>query len=150
MHIEYKPADGDAQTWNFCPDNVKSSEAIRIEQAYDEPWDEFVGEVQRGQMEARRLLLWHLLSQTHPTLRVADVPDFTAGQLVVHFSTAELEKIRTRNEQTAMPARRREKVLAMIDRELAEAEAREGQRRNPGKALSSGSSTSGGSSSPSS
>jgi hypothetical protein len=142
VHVTYKPEDGDQQEWTFDPLRIRASQAELIERRFGENWEAWTGGVQAGNMKARRVLLWHLLSREHPTLRYEDVPDFYAGELLVQHSVAELAEIRARVEKSSLPDDKREIVLAAFDREMTEAMAREDA--SPGKASSATSAAIGG------
>jgi hypothetical protein len=142
LHVTYTPEDGDAQEWEFDPLRIRSSQAEMIESRFGENWEAWTAGVQSGNMKARRVLLWHLLSREHPTLRYEDVPDFYAGELVVQHSVAELTRLREPIETSNLPADKREIILAAFDREMTDAIAREEAR--PGKAVLPSSAASGG------
>lgn len=147
MHVTYTPEDkqdGDRQVWDFDPARVRSSVAEVIEKRYGEPWDQFTVAVQQGNMRARRVMLWHLLSRDHIGLRYEDVPDFYAGELVVQFSVKELTALRERVEKASISPDKQEQALAGIDIELTDAMAREEAAAGPGKATSKSSASAGG------
>lgn len=144
MHVAYKPADGDAQSWDFDPRRIPASRAEMIETRFDGTFDEWVVGVQQGLMRARRVLLWHLLSARHPTLKIGDVPDFMAGELEVSYDVDELRPMRESIEQATMPESKRSAALAAIDRMLTEAMAREDAAAGKDPAASEHSLTSGG------
>lgn len=135
MQITYTPEGStDRQTWSFDHGRVRASAAEMIEKRFGDNWDAFVAGVQSGNMRARRVLLWHLMTQAHPGLKFEDVPDFFADEVKVEFTTAELTAIRARMEKAKVAEDVRERTLAAIDTELAEAAVREGAAPEPGKA----------------
>lgn len=115
MFITYMPPDAEDQEWEFQAGTVKASEAEPVEVSYKKPWDEFLTDLMRGGMRARRHLLWLLLRRAHPTLRYDDVPDIAAGELVVEFDKTEWQLQRDQ----AVKRGEDEVVLAHIDAELA-------------------------------
>lgn len=124
MLIEYKPEDvsgGDAATWTFDPRRVRATEAVIIQKRYGKTWDEFLVAVQAGDVEARRVLLWHLLRRTHPALRFESTPDFLTGELEVSHELSELIQLRERVEKAHIPAEQKEGVLAALDVEISDA-----------------------------
>lgn len=125
MYVIYTPADAPMQKWTFDPARVRSQRAIQIERHAGQTWEEWLQGVQMGRMRARRVLLWHLISQDHPTLRFEDTPDFLAGELAVHHSPAELaEMIReARRASAQIPEDQYAMVMATLERE-AKASAR--------------------------
>jgi hypothetical protein len=126
MHVTYAPEDGDRQEWTFEPGRVRSSAAEVMEKRYGDNWDSLVVGIQAGNIRARRVLLWHLLTRQHATLRFEDTPDFFADELTVSFSVAELTALRERTASAKLPADIQEKALAGIDMELDAARKREG------------------------
>jgi len=142
MYVTYRPEGGEERRWVFEPGKVRASRAEMIEKRAGENWDSWLASVQMGSMKARRVLLWHLLSLDHPTLRFEDV-DFLADELVVEHSAAELAEIRARVYAAKLPDDQREQVLAVLDAEIEAAREREGRDGGEGKASSkrSGSAT---------
>ena len=125
MHISYKPDDGDEQEWDFDPGRVRASVAEMIERRFGENYDAWQAGIQSGNIKARRVMLWHLLTLEHPRLRFEDVPDFYADELRVQFSVAELTLIRDRLQRANLSEDKREQALAAIDLEMTEAMERE-------------------------
>lgn len=136
MFVTYRPQEGDQRRWEFDPRKVRASKAEMIEKRFGEPWDAWQVAVQAGNMRARRVLLWHLLTVEHPTMRWEDTPDFLAGELLVQHSVAELREIRERIQKASVDDDRREQIMAALDTEITEAMAREEITEPEGKALS--------------
>lgn len=135
MKVTYSPGEGDVQTWDFEPDDVPQSQAEMVEKRYGgQNWDQWLTDVRQGSARARRVLLWHLLRQTHHTLRFEDTPDFRMGQVRVDSSLPEL---RIQRERAAkMPGLSdddRELVLAALDQDIADLEAAEADDAPAGK-----------------
>lgn len=99
MRVTYSPASGDVQTWDFTARKVRVGDAERIERRYENPFTQWVTDVHRGMMGARRVLLWHLLDRTHPGYRWIDVPDFAVGEVECELTRDELQLARTRAER---------------------------------------------------
>jgi len=135
MHVTYKPEDGTEQRWEFDPNRVRASAAEVIEKRYGQNWSKFCADVQSGNMRARRVLLWHLLAREHHTLRVEDVPDFYADELLVEHTADELLAIKDRLRKATIAEDEREQMLTALDIEISEAIAR-GEELS-GKATSS-------------
>lgn len=127
MFITYTPIDGDDQDWEFQAGTVKASEGEPIERSYGKTWDEFLVDLMKGGLRARRHLLWLLQRRDHPALRYDDVADLRAGEMTVDFDRGELQLQR---DQLAKQGAS-EEILAYIDSELAN--AKEGSAE--GKAL---------------
>ncbi|MET9301786.1 hypothetical protein ABZX66_20930 [Micromonospora aurantiaca] len=134
MHVTYSPADGETQRWEFDPGKVRASQAELIEKRFGGNWDSFRTEVQAGSIRARRVLLWHLLTREHHTLRFEDTPDFYAGELVVEHSAQELGQLKDRLMKANLADSDREQMLIALDIEISEAIARGEQME--GKAIS--------------
>lgn len=133
MFVTYTPDEGDAQRWEFDPDRIRQSRAEIIEKRYGKNWDQFRAGVQSGDSKARRVLLWHLLSLEHHTLRYEDVPDFFMGAVLVEHSRGELVVLRDRLTKANLPADEREQMLTALDIEITNAIDSEAA---PGKASS--------------
>lgn len=146
MYVTYSPESGDVQRWVF-DGKVRQSKAEMIEKRYGGTFEQWRSAVQAGDSKARRVLLWHLMSQDHPTLRYEDVPDFYVDELVVEFTADELRTIRENVAKASLAADEKETMLAMLDGQIAEAVERDEQRGGAaeGKVLSK----SGGKSTPS-
>lgn len=125
MIVTYTPEGGQEQRWQFDPRAVKARQAEDIERRYGNGWAAWVNSVRDGSAAARRVLLWHLLRRDHPALRFDDTPDFAMGELLVELDTAELQAMRDRAAgNTDLDAEVRDEVLAAIDAEIKEAQAK--------------------------
>lgn len=133
MFVTYAPDGEDTQRWEFNPDKIRQSRAEVIEKRYGKNWDAFRAGVQSGDSKARRVLLWHLLSSEHHTLRYEDVPDFCMGDLKVEHSRGELVILRDRLAKANLPEDDREQMLTALDIEITDAMDGEG---DAGKAIS--------------
>lgn len=123
MIVTYSPKGEPVQKFEFLPDRVKSKRAEDIERnagtaSTPMPFESWVLAVQQGSARARRVLMWHLLSLTHPRLRMADV-DFAMGEVEVEMTLAELLELRDRvaKSRRAKPEER-EEVLELLDAEI--------------------------------
>jgi hypothetical protein len=123
MKVTYTAGPDDVTVWEFEPDDVPQSQAELIEKRYGKNWDSFLGDVRSGSAKARRVLLWHMLRQTHHTLRLEDVPDFKMGAVKVEHSVAELVEVRDRVAKSSLPDEDKEGLLAALDVEITEAMA---------------------------
>jgi hypothetical protein len=121
MKVEYTPGEGDVQEFSFVPDDVPQSQAEMVEKRYGKSWDDFLQDVRGGNAKARKVLLWHLLRQTHHTLRFEDTPDFKMGSVKVSFDVEELSVIRERVLKANLSEEDREAVLTALDIDLTEA-----------------------------
>jgi hypothetical protein len=127
MIVNYRPDGQESQTWNFQPSKVRESRIEMIERRLGKlvgekggvPFDQFQAELMQGSASARRVLLWHLLSQTHPTLRIEDV-DPLREELDVQATKQELAVYRDAYVSIAgEDDPQREMVLADLDRRIA-------------------------------
>ncbi|MEU9888674.1 hypothetical protein [Sphaerisporangium sp. NPDC051011] len=124
MFVTYRPEDGDTQRWTFDPKRVRASKAEMIERRFGGNWEAWLAAVQAGNMKARRVLLWHLLTLTHH-LRYEDVPDFFAEELLVEHSVAEVTELRDRVAKVSLSDEQREQMMTGLDIALSDAIARE-------------------------
>lgn len=127
MQVTYKPEDstGEPQVWEFDAKRIRSGAAMAIERHFDGSWDEFEMGVLANSTRARRVLLWHLMSLSHPTLKLKDVPDFYTGEVEVEQSSKELLAQYDRLFKLVLEDKR-EQFQAVFDAQLAEAREREG------------------------
>ncbi len=133
MFVTYRPEDGDERRWTFDPKRVRASKAEMIEKRAGENWDAWLVSVQAGNIRARRVLLWHLLTLEHHGMRFEDTPDFYAGELVIEHSVSELLDMKDRIMKASLPDEQRDQVVAALDIEIADAMLREGQVEPEGK-----------------
>ncbi|WP_199444455.1 hypothetical protein [Umezawaea beigongshangensis] len=128
MFVTYSP-DGDVEerTWEFEAAAITAADAEPVEASFGRTWDEFLVELVRGGIRARRHLLWLLMRREHPALRYEDVPNFATGQLLVELDRDELQAMRD-----GLPASTAPEALARLDAEIAAAPEGSGA----GKALS--------------
>lgn len=127
MHVTYKPEDGDQQEWDFTAGRVRSGEAGLMQERFGGTWEQFDVALQKGDIIARRVLLWHLLRLEHAKLRWEDTPDFFAEELIVEFSVKELtQMIEDIQQARGIAEGQREQILAAFATELEKAAAREG------------------------
>lgn len=123
MFVTFKPENGDAQQWEFNPRRVRAAQCVMIEKRYGKPWSVFTTHLMQGSMEARQVLLWHLIRLDHPSLRWEDTPDFYADELEVEFSRSELEELRAAvaTARGSLTEAERADALATIDGEIEKA-----------------------------
>lgn len=112
MWLVYKPGGGDEQSWWFTLGSIGDAEAEMIERRTGFDYGaEFQERLLKGNVRARRALLWLFLRRQHPALKYEDV-HFAHEELSVEFDAqelgdmvAELEKReRTDVEQAALEA----------------------------------------------
>ena len=128
MRVTFLPEGSDTpQVWDFRPGRVRNSRAAQIERLYSrivgerQTYEAFKVAVQQGSAPARQVLLWHLQSLDHPTLRVEDV-DFSEDELIVEYTVSELQQVRDAiGNQSSMDKIQREQFLAVIEAEMLRA-----------------------------
>lgn len=140
MFVTYIPEDSpaDKQEWEFRPGKLRESQAERIEKRYARllgeksvALEQFRMGVLQQQASARRVLLWHLLSLDHPTIRIEDV-DPIRDEVEVEASKAELEDLRSAVlAMTGLDEMQRDLMVASVDSQILEARG-----DGSGKALS--------------
>jgi hypothetical protein len=138
MKVTWKPDGEPEQVWQFDPDDLMESEAELIQKRYGGRYSDFAAGVRGGDSKARRILLWRHLCQTHPTMRLEDVPDYRRKQLVVEYDVDELLLIRDRILKSDLAAEDKDEHLAAVEHELSErmAEVPDPVEVEPGKASS--------------
>lgn len=140
MRVTWRPDSEPEQVWQFDPDDIMESQAEAIQKKYGGAYESFAAGVRDGDARARRILLWHHLRQTHPSLRLEDVPDYRRKQLLVEYDTDELLLIRDRILTSNLSDEEKDVHLAGVERELSErmAEVSAPVEIEPGKASSAG------------
>jgi hypothetical protein len=146
VFVAYHPEGSEEPTkWTFVPGKVRNSRAAMIEKMYGKAvgakatFEVWKLDVQQGSAAARQVLLWHLQSLDHHTLKLEDV-DFAEDELIVSFSRGELEDMR----EAILSAKRldeaqREMMLATIDGQMETAEDDGGKARSSDSASPTGS-----------
>lgn len=129
MFLTYTPEGGEPQRFEFRPGRVRLARAEMIEKRFAQLTNQkpatFEGwrmAVQQGSAAARRVLLWHLLSETHPTLKIEDVDPYD-DEVVLEYSKAELTELRAALEKApGIPEDQLAVMLAQMDVEIMTAE----------------------------
>lgn len=126
MLVKYMPENEDGtkregEGWEkeFQPMRVRAARAEMIERRYGARYSEWVTAIQAGEVKARRVLMWHLLSLDHPQLKMEDVPDFMFGELELDYSLADLQKLRKEVEDSSMDDQAKSETLERLDMEIA-------------------------------
>jgi hypothetical protein len=126
LFLKYHPEGAtEPTTYEFLPGRVRVSRAQLVEKVYSRAlgekatWEQFKIAVVQGSIAARRVLLWLLMSQIHPTLRYEDVPDFYEDEVTVEWSRQELQDMYDGLERAQMPDGEKETLLARLREEIA-------------------------------
>jgi hypothetical protein len=126
MLVIYKPEDENGtvrqdMAWEkeFQPTRVRANRAEMIEKRYGSRYADWVNAIQAGEVKARRVLMWHLLSLDHPSFKMEDVPDFMFGELELDYSLADLQKLRVQVDESAMDDTAKSETLERLDMEIA-------------------------------
>jgi len=129
VFVTYKP-DGSAEPtrWDFKPGRIRAVQSALLEKLFSklsgekQTYEQFKAAVQQGSSAARRVLLWHLQSLDHPTLRIEDV-DYAEDELLVEFSRGELEDMReTIAKVKGVDEEQRSLMLGAIDTQIESAQ----------------------------
>lgn len=126
MYVTYRPPVNDGeeqeeQKWYFSPDDVNNFDAEAIEGVTAMTWDEWMFNLQKGSVKARRALLWILLRHVHRGLQFRDV-SITKRSLTVEFDKAEYaEMIENIEKSPDSPGANKEAVLERFHAEMDEA-----------------------------
>jgi hypothetical protein len=123
--------------WTFDPDDLRQRDAEQIEIKSGVLFEQFREQVLVGGARARRVLVWHLLRQDHPTLKLDDV-DFRMRELEVEPELGELRDWRKQllsSKGNRLSEEQRDQMLAAIDAELAAMAEKDGEVPEEGKAL---------------
>lgn len=132
MQVTWDPRNGDPeQVWQFdSEEDVTSKRGMQIEQNYGGTYAEWTVGLQTGELKARTVLLWYMLSEVHPALKLDAVPEFRVAQLRVEMGVEELKKLWKRVTRMRLPADQREKFEMAFEMDMADALEREGYRRD--------------------
>lgn len=127
MQVTWNPEDeSQEQVWQFDPGDVDFQQAKKIEHHYGGTWDQWLQGLRTGEMNARGVLLWHMLCHVHPTLQFKDLPRFRVRQLKVEMGVAELKDLWERAKRIRLPEDQREAFEAAFEADMADAMRREG------------------------
>lgn len=135
-------ADGEPiREWDVDVDDLPESAAEKIERQYKKAtadptmtFDHFRLTLYQGGSVARRVLLWHLMREEHPSLRYEDTPDFRRKQMKVEFSRGEYKVMYDQVMEKAGDTAEREAALAMLEEEMRTARVSLSDREESGKA----------------
>lgn len=136
MRLVYTP-DGDedqAQSWEINLGRFRSAETEMIEKRTGMDWGtDFTERLMKGNMLARRALLWALQRRTHPMIRFEDV-DFAHDEVLLEFDRDELLRQRAEVEKAPLNDLEKAAALAYLDDEIAKAPRPEPGEEGVGKA----------------
>lgn len=127
MLVTWDPEDGsEQQSWDFDPGDVPFSRVKQIEQHYGKGYDTWKVGLMSGEVFARGVLLWYMLTLVHPKLQFKDLPDFRVRQLTVTQGTRELLDLQKRVAKMRLSDEDRERFDLQFEVEMQEAMEREG------------------------
>lgn len=128
MFVEWDPEDGtEKRQWDFDPGEVTRKNAQAIEKNYGKSWDQWQMGLMLGEINARAVLLWYMMSLVHPVLQFKDLPDFRVRQLTVHQGVRELKDLWKRVDRMSLPEDQREAFNAQFEADMRDALVREGK-----------------------
>lgn len=126
MHVQWDPEDGsEKQIWNFDSGDVSRKQATQIEKHYDGSWDQWLAGLLQGNIGARSVLLWFMLSTIHPAYKFEDLPDFRVRQLTVQMGVSELADLWKKAKRIKLTPDQREAFRAQFEDDLSDAMVRE-------------------------
>jgi len=126
MYVRWDPENGETPTeFDFDPEDLLKSEGKAIEKQYGKSVEVWLNQLRVKELTAREVLLWHLLRQTHKTLRFDDVPDFRLRQLKVEMSSAELRELQKRTERMKFTDDERDQLRQAFEVDIRDAMERE-------------------------
>lgn len=127
MFVTYTPEDGDKHVWEFKPGRVKPSEMSIMEKRTTQRWSEWLSDLKKGPGPARRALIWHLMRRDGHVIRWEDVEPLD-DEILIEQSVSELLENQAAYIKAGGPDLDPDApyVLAMFERELAEARAKFG------------------------
>jgi hypothetical protein len=120
VYLVYKPEGSEEpQRWRYNPKKLMSAEREMLERRTGKNFTEFTIDVQKGNSQCRRALLFMYLKRDHPGVKYEDV-DFAWEELTLEHSKGELILMR---EQVIdnVPPDQLDGVLEKLDEEIAEA-----------------------------
>jgi hypothetical protein len=127
MHVEWDPESGeDKQTWQFDSGDVTRKQATLIEKHYGGTYDQWLAGLMSGQIQARAVLLWYMLSLIHDKIKFEDIPDFRVRQLTVQMGVTELRDLWKRAQRIKLTPDEREAFEAQFTEDMRDAMVREG------------------------
>ncbi|KFU81017.1 hypothetical protein SAMN04489729_4808 [Amycolatopsis lurida] len=125
--IAYSPDGGEAQRYDFDPDDLRVAAAEDLERKFEGSLDELQQALMSGSIRAKRVALWHVLRQAHKELRYDDV-DFRAGEVEVILGRELLEKLHAAAQTaTGVPEDKRRAAVAALEAQLRSSADGEGQ-----------------------
>ncbi len=127
MLVTWDPEDGtEKQTWQFDPDDVPRKRATEIEKLHGAGYDQWIVALQSGEIGARAILLWYMMTDVHPKLQFKDVPDFRVRQLKTEMTVAELRDLWKRIKRMRLSDDKMADLEAVFEISLEDAAEREG------------------------
>lgn len=127
MLVTWNPEDGtDKQTFDFDPGDVQFSWIKKIEALYGKSYDAWKVGLMSGEITARGILLWYMMTRVHPSLPFKDLPNFRARQLTVDMGSRELVDLKKRVDKMNLSDEDRERFEMQYEVDLHEAYEREG------------------------
>ncbi|WP_414943306.1 hypothetical protein [Amycolatopsis sp. cmx-11-32] len=125
--IAYSPDGGEAQRYDFDPDDLRVAAAEDLERKFEGSLGELQQSLVSGSVRAKRCALWHVLRQTHKDLRYDDV-DFRSGEVEVILSRELLEQMHAAAQTaTGVPEDKRRVAVAAIEAQLSRSASVDGE-----------------------
>ncbi|MET9411270.1 hypothetical protein ABZX90_36835 [Streptomyces sp. NPDC002935] len=120
MYLVYqREGDTEPKRWRYNPNKLMSPEREMLERRTGKNFTEFTVDVQKGNSQCRRALLFMFLKREHPGVKYDDV-DFAWDELTLEMSKGELLLVREQIVDS-VPPDQLAAVLENIDGQIAEA-----------------------------
>lgn len=122
MYLTYCPEGNDEpQEFVFNPDNINTFDAEAIESATAWTWEEFMMNLRKGSVKARRVLLWVFLRRVHRGLQLRDV-NFKNKEVKLEFDASEMATLMDAvKESPDQPGVDKESILDAMEAERVKA-----------------------------
>jgi len=120
VYLVYKPEGSEEpKRWKYNPKKLMSAEREMLERRTGKNYTDFTIDVQKGNSQCRRALLFMYLKREHPGVKYEDV-DFAWDELTLEHSKGELILMRDQVIDT-VPPEQLDGVLEKLDEEIAAA-----------------------------
>lgn len=123
MYLTYKPSggEGESQEFIFIPGQCDNFDSEAIENATAWTWEEFLMNLRKGSVKARRALLWILLRRVHRGLQLRDV-HFKNSEVELEYDKNEMQDlINGFRDQPEQPGMDKGSILEMMELEVQKA-----------------------------
>jgi hypothetical protein len=121
MYLTYQPEGNEPEEFIFNPNDFNTFDSEAVESATGWTWDEFLMNLRKGSVKARRTLLWTFLRRVHRGLQLRDV-QFKNSEVKLEYDQEEMREIvQSVKEAPEQPGVDKETLLAGLEHEIAKA-----------------------------